>query len=415
MNTGSIAPLNQWTHITVVYDNGIIKTYINGGLVHTYAGSGVIGDAITAQNDLRIGGRQVTSQHFQGRIDEVRVYNRALSASEVATLPNGSGMSTQINWLVSDHLGTPRIIIDQTGTLANVKRHDYLPFGEELFVNRTSGLGYGGGDGVRQQFTAKERDIETGLDYFINRYYSSPQGRFTSADPIPMTSQRPSDPQRLNLYAYVRGNPLTNIDPNGLDLYATGEEAERYKKDLEKATKLKLKLDSKTGKITIDGKLPKNMSDAAKQIQKIIGDSKNTVTVNAIRDSSPHDYVGGKFEGGGKQTINYADVDALSKKGGFDARAGAVHETTEAYAGLLDPSKSAREHHLETGIPYENKVRQDLGLGRRVPSSETGGLTFGNETFVTVDYTTHLEHYKVVQTGQGKFVIKDVVVEKKKQ
>jgi len=42
-------------------------------------------------------------------------------------------------------------------------------------------------------------------------------------------------------------------------------------------------------------------------------------------------------------------------------------------------------------------------------------MTFGNETFVTVDYTTHLEHYTVVQTGQGKFVIKDVVVEKKKQ
>ena len=121
---------------------------------------------------------------------------------------------------------------------------------------------------------------------------------------------------------------MSNIDPDGLDLYATGEEAERFKKDLEKATKLKLKLDSKTGKITLGGKQPKNLSDAAKQISKIIGDSQNTVTVNAIRDTSPHEYVVGKFEGSGKQTINYADVDALSKKGGFDSRAGAVHETT---------------------------------------------------------------------------------------
>jgi len=40
--------------------------------------------------------------------------------------------SAQVNWLVTDQLGTPRMIIDQTGTLANVKRHDYLPFGEEL-------------------------------------------------------------------------------------------------------------------------------------------------------------------------------------------------------------------------------------------------------------------------------------------
>jgi len=272
----------------------------------------------------------------------------------------------------------------------------------------------GGCAGTNYPFlTQKERDVETGLDYFINRYYSSTQGRFTSADPIPMTSQRPSDPQRLNLYAYVRNNPLTNIDPNGLDLYATGEEAERFRKDLEKATHLKLKLDSKTGKITIEGKQPKNLSDAAKQISKIIGDTKNTVRVDAIRDSSPHDYVAGRFNGNGSQTINYADVDKLSQKGGFDSRAGAVHETTEAYAGLLDPKKTPEENHYEAGIPYENKVRQDLGLGRRVPGSETGGMTFGNETFVEVDYTTHKEFYTVVQTGQGKFVIKDVRVEKK--
>jgi hypothetical protein len=61
------------------------------------------------------------------------------------------------------------MILDQTGSLANVKRHDYLPFGEELdaSISGRSGQGYGGGDGVRQQFTQKERDIETGLDYFV--------------------------------------------------------------------------------------------------------------------------------------------------------------------------------------------------------------------------------------------------------
>lgn len=40
---------------------------------------------------------------------------------------------------------------------------------------------------------------------------------------------------------------------------------------------------------------------------------------------------------------------------------------------------------------------------------------WANETFVTVDYTTHLEHYTLVHTGQGKFVIKDVKVDKEKQ
>ena len=98
------------------------------------------------------------------------------------TSPNNNAT---VKWLVSDHLGTPRMIIDQTGMLANIKRHDYLPFGEELFApagGRTGPLGYTAGDGVRQQFTAKERDVETGLDYFLARYYSSVQGRFASPD-----------------------------------------------------------------------------------------------------------------------------------------------------------------------------------------------------------------------------------------
>ncbi len=48
---------------------------------------------------------------------------------------------------------------------------------------RVTAQGYGVYDGVRQQFTGKERDGETGLDYFGARYYAAAQGRFTSPDP----------------------------------------------------------------------------------------------------------------------------------------------------------------------------------------------------------------------------------------
>jgi RHS repeat-associated protein len=67
--------------------------------------------------------------------------------------------------------------------------------------------------------TSKERDSETGLDYFGARYFSSAQGRFTSPDwspmpqPVPYASLR--DPQTLNLYAYVRNNPLSTRDFDG--------------------------------------------------------------------------------------------------------------------------------------------------------------------------------------------------------
>jgi RHS repeat-associated protein len=143
---------------------------------------------------------------------------------------------------VTDQLGTPRMTFDKSGALANVKRHDYLPFGEELFAGtggRTTALGYAG-DSVRQKFTSKERDIETGLDYFGARYYGSTQGRFTSVDPYnivreaQVTAQSNPDkaavqlakylsfPQQWNRYAYVANNPLKYLDPTGEYLELTG-------------------------------------------------------------------------------------------------------------------------------------------------------------------------------------------------
>jgi RHS repeat-associated protein len=94
--------------------------------------------------------------------------------------------------------------------------NDYLPFGEELanVGRRTTAQGYTGNDGARQKFTQKERDIETGLDYFEARYYSFTQGRFTSPD-APFADQSADNPQSWNLYSYVRNSPVIMIDPTG--------------------------------------------------------------------------------------------------------------------------------------------------------------------------------------------------------
>src|SRR5262249_57191353 len=73
-----------------------------------------------------------------------------------------------------------------------------------------------GADSVRQKFTEKERDVETGLDYFGERYYSSIQGRFTSVDPLG-ASATVANPQSFNRYVYVWNNPLRYVDPDGLD------------------------------------------------------------------------------------------------------------------------------------------------------------------------------------------------------
>lgn len=122
-----------------------------------------------------------------------------------------------VSYLTSDTLGTPRVITNADGSVK--ARHDYLPFGEEIMAGvggRTTTHGYSQADNVQQKFTSKERDSETGLDYFGARYYFSTQGRFTSVDPL-MASARPGNPQTWNRYSYTWNNPINLTDPLGLD------------------------------------------------------------------------------------------------------------------------------------------------------------------------------------------------------
>jgi RHS repeat-associated protein len=69
---------------------------------------------------------------------------------------------------------------------------------------------------VQTRSTGKERDAESGNDYFINRYYGSSMGRFLTPDPTGLYYADPQNPQSLNLYSYAQNNPLKNSDPDGL-------------------------------------------------------------------------------------------------------------------------------------------------------------------------------------------------------
>ncbi|HXW09689.1 MAG TPA: tandem-95 repeat protein [Steroidobacteraceae bacterium] len=88
INTGYVAKLNEWTHIAVVYDNGDVRTYADGELVHFFDGAGEIGDVHTGQNTLQIGDRESFTQHFQGQIDEVRVWTAVRSQTEIRDAMN---------------------------------------------------------------------------------------------------------------------------------------------------------------------------------------------------------------------------------------------------------------------------------------------------------------------------------------
>jgi RHS repeat-associated protein len=126
-------------------------------------------------------------------------------------------------WLVPDHLGTPRMVVDRSGSLPGIRRHDYLPFGNELAAGtggRVPSQGYSQTDGNRKRWAELERDDETGLDYAQARYFSCTQGRFTGVDPGNRQARRDiHDPQSWNGYTYVNNNPLGRIDPNGTDFW----------------------------------------------------------------------------------------------------------------------------------------------------------------------------------------------------
>jgi RHS repeat-associated protein len=174
----------------------------------------------------------ITFAHWRAKRDEGLIANNI--PKQVKNLPTASQRD------VADI--PPEAFAPQPPTAAGYNAHSggmppgALPPGVVLpgmQGGRTSAQGYGVSDGVRQQFTGKERDAETGLDYFGARYYSSAQGRFTSPDELQSTSAEfallgkghptkqalptadLTNPQSLNRYQYALNNPLRYVDPDG--------------------------------------------------------------------------------------------------------------------------------------------------------------------------------------------------------
>ena len=88
----SALPANTWSYLTETYDGSTLRLYVNGTQVASTAHTGTIA---TSTNPLQFGGDSLYGQFFAGLIDEVRVYNRALTATQVqadqATSINPSG------------------------------------------------------------------------------------------------------------------------------------------------------------------------------------------------------------------------------------------------------------------------------------------------------------------------------------
>ncbi|MGB7068000.1 MAG: RHS repeat-associated core domain-containing protein, partial [Pyrinomonadaceae bacterium] len=148
----------------------------------------------------------------------VFVYNG--TGQLVAEYSTALAQTQQVSYLTTDHLGSPRVTTNEDGLVTG--RKDYSAFGEESFsAQRTSSLGYTGGDELRKGYTGYEKDSESGLDFAQARYYNSTHGRYTSIDPL-TASASIRNPQTFNRYSYVLNSPYKFTDPLGLIPVTTG-------------------------------------------------------------------------------------------------------------------------------------------------------------------------------------------------
>jgi RHS repeat-associated protein len=116
---------------------------------------------------------------------------------------NRSGSTPTFNsqYYIKDHLGSIRFTTGNGDTIAAAR--NYYPYGElqQEYINSSYN--------ARYKFTGKERDTESGLDYFGARYYNSELGRWYSVDPL--ASKYPG----WSSYNYCGNNPLNRIDYDG--------------------------------------------------------------------------------------------------------------------------------------------------------------------------------------------------------
>jgi RHS repeat-associated protein len=150
------------------------------------------------------GGEYLTETDLTGStINEEYVY---FNGERLARIDRPSGT---VHYYFSDKLNSASTITDPSGNVQ--ERYYYYPYGGLVTSI--------GSDSNHYRFTGKERDSESGLDNFGARYDASSLGRFMTPDWAAKPTTVPyalfGDPQTLNLYAYVRNNPVSRADADG--------------------------------------------------------------------------------------------------------------------------------------------------------------------------------------------------------
>ena len=184
-----------------------------GTITNWNAGCDTTQNGFSLSNTYAIGpsGEQLTEVDANNNWKHTNVY---AGGKQIGTY-DGNVSAPTLHFYFDDPLGTRRAQTNSSGVLEAT--YQSLPFGDGLAQNPVTTTD----DPTENHFTGKERDTESGNDYFLARYYNSATGRFLSPDwsamlePVPYAKL--GDPQTLNLYAYMENNPIRGIDPDGHD------------------------------------------------------------------------------------------------------------------------------------------------------------------------------------------------------
>lgn len=198
--------------------------------------------------------------------------------------------------------------------------------------------------------------------------YAKSQGRFTTTDPLYIKEDRLRDPQTLNLYVYVRNNPLALTDPTGLDFEFRGKDKDKFDNDLNNrdGAQFKVKLNKKgivevvdKDKVNVD-----NLSEAERELFDAINDTTNRAVIEGIDQDSGIDF--GGFKGKGLNQIDAADMKLLRKADKTLAGEVIAHEMMEAYKSVeLKTSLYGIAHSSASAIFPEPTI-----IDRNLPGEE---------------------------------------------
>ena len=204
----------------------------------------------------------------------------------------------------------------------------------------------------RFAFTGKERDEETGYGYFGARYMDHDlTTMWISVDP--MSDKYPG----ISPYAYCAWNPVKLVDPDGREVYITGDEKskeEALRQIQQKSKNMKFSI-AENRKLTFEGKAK---TKEEKYMKKIIDDNNVTVKLTvqmSNKDDNGHEITGGSFDGNKfkseekNQIYAYQTVDVITANEN-DLKVGESwqgqtiwHEMAEAYEGGLISIKIGKE------------------------------------------------------------------------